>query len=611
MINMCGIAGFFSPQLNIEESKNLIQKMTDCLARRGPDDSGIWQDPSSFLTFGHRRLSILDLSSQGRQPMISASQRYVITYNGEVYNFLLIRKELEAIGINFKGSSDTEVILAAIDAWGLLRSVKKFVGMFAFAVWDKKEKELCLVRDRFGIKPLYYGWQGKSFIFGSELKTFKTHPDFKNSISKDAFGFYLTYSYVPEAFSIFEGVKKQKPGTILSIKPAEGPEALIQETVFWSTPDEINSAKNDVYVKNSKSAQDDLESVLNQAVQMRLVSDVSLGAFLSGGIDSSLVVALMQKMSSKPVKTFTIGFSEERYNEADKAKKVAEHLGTDHTEEIINWDQARAVIPELAKIYDEPFGDASQIPTLLISRLTRSHVTVALSGDGGDELFGGYHRYERFLSMWKHINSFYGPILKMVGSLAVAGSRSIRANTFFEQKHARDAYHHMISSWEGQLPPRSFPEWNDQLTPLENIMALDTQTYLPSDILVKVDRASMNEGLEVRVPLLDHNFFKFVWRLPMEMKRGKKIMKEILYKYVPQELVNRPKMGFGVPVDSWLKGPLRDWAESHLNSSALANGQFPNSALIQKRWQEHLAGKSNWQDPLWTILMFQEWKLSQ
>ncbi|MBU3967371.1 MAG: asparagine synthase (glutamine-hydrolyzing) [Euryarchaeota archaeon] len=645
---MCGITGF----LGLDNQKgNLLETtvkhMADTLDHRGPDDNGVWVDTETGIALGHRRLSIVDLSSTGHQPMHSACGRYVIVFNGEIYNFKTLRQELESLGHKFRGHSDTEVMLTAISQWGLEAAVKCFNGMFAFALWDKQEHRLHLARDRLGEKPLYYGWMGKMFLFGSELKALCAHPDFKKEINRDVLALYLRHNYVPSPYSIYKGINKLQPGTILTLNRSDST-STPAPLPYWSAREVAEHGITRSFTGSADEAVDQLDSLLREAVKMRMEADVPLGAFLSGGVDSSLVVALMQAQSDIPIKTFSIGFNESEYNEANYAKAVAQHLGTDHTELYITPEQAMAVIPRLPTLYDEPFADSSQIPTFLVSELARRYVTVSLSGDGGDELFAGYNRYFLGQSLWNKIGWMPKRIRQAASGMLTAISPQTWETMFqkmkyilpgkIKQQNPGDKLHKLseildvedqealylrfVSHWKdpsslvpgAREPPTALTDrsqWADLPDFTQRMMFLDTVTYLPDDILVKVDRASMGVSLEARVPLLDHRVMEFAWRLPMSMKirngQSKWILRQVLYKYVPRELIERPKMGFGVPIDSWLRGPLREWAEVLLDEKRIREEGFFNHQPIREKWAEHLSGKRNWQYYLWDVLMFQAW----
>jgi asparagine synthase (glutamine-hydrolysing) len=647
---MCGITGFLdlSHKLSSSQLGAIVDRMTDTLSHRGPDDRGTWVQQTTGTALGHRRLSILDLSKEGHQPMRSACNRYVLVHNGEVYNFLDLRRELEGLGHSFRGSSDTEVILTAICQWGLESAVRRFIGMFAFALWDTHEQSLHLVRDRLGIKPLYYSVPGGWFLFGSELKALHAHPNFKPEIDISALALYFRYNYVPTPHSIYKGTFKLPPGTILTYSArAKGSEPRISS--YWSVKNVAEQGVTDPFPGSEEDAAQQLESLLGDAVKLHTVSDVPLGAFLSGGVDSSAVVALMQEQHHGQVKTFTIGFWENRYNEAKDAKAVANHLGTDHTEFYVKAEDALARIPSIPELYDEPFADASQIPTMLLSSLTRHYVTVSLSGDGGDEVFGGYNRYQWIPKIWKNVGwmpqglrsglaraltAFSPSAWDSLGEcLKPAFPESFGQRIFGDKIHklagvlgvesAEKMYLGVLSNWpdpESLVPGASEPltaatdrgKWAALPTLPQHMMYLDTISYLPDDILTKVDRASMAVGLEARVPLLDHRVVEFSWRLPLAMKlrkgEGRWLLRQVLFKHVPRALIERPKMGFGIPIDAWLRGPLRAWAEELLDEKRLRQEGLLNSQPIRRKWAEHLSGQHNWQYQLWGILMFQAWK---
>lgn len=651
---MCGITGFWdtSRQKSALEMQAIAQKMSDALLHRGPDDGGAWVDAAAGIALGHRRLAIVDLSPQGHQPMVSANGRYIIVFNGEIYNFLDLRRELERLGHRFRGSSDTEVMLAAFTEWGLQQAVQQFNGMFAFALWDCQERVLHLCRDRLGEKPLYYGWMGKTLLFGSQLKALKAYPHFQSEINRDALALFLRHNYIPTPYSIYQGIYKLPPATVLTWN---GGETRSSPIPYWSAKQIAESGVTHPFAGSESEAAEKLEALLQEAVKLRMLADVPLGAFLSGGIDSSTIVAMMQRVSSQPVKTFTIGFYENSYNEAAYAKAVAQHLGTDHTELYVTPEEALAVIPKLPTLYDEPFSDSSQIPTFLVSQLARGQVTVALSGDGGDELFGGYNRYFLVSKIWQQIGWIPSTLRQFAGD-ALTSLSSDKWNQAFSHvdsllpaqlKHPNpgdkihklaeilampnpDAmYRSFVSHWKNpevlvigsREPPTVLTDslrWAHLPSFIQRMMYLDTVSYLPDDILVKVDRASMGVALEARVPLLDHRLVEFALRLPLSMKinnsGGKWLLREILCKYVPRNLIERPKMGFGVPIDRWLRGSLRDWAEELLCSDRLQQDGFFNAQPIRQKWKEHLEGddsdglrQRNWQYYLWDVLMFQAW----
>ena len=642
---MCGLTGIFLANGPID--RGVLVAMAEVIRHRGPDDHGVWIDAEAGIGLAHRRLSILDLSLEGHQPMPSTCGRYMIVFNGEVYNFKALQRELEDVGCRFRGHSDTEVILAAISAWGLQRALQQFNGMFAFALWDRQERQLHLVRDRVGEKPLYYGWIGKTFVFGSELKALRVHPDFKSKINHDSLALFLRHSYIPAPYSIYQGINKLLPGTIFTLNQTDR-NFLPAPVPYWSAREVSEQGVSDPFTGSPDEAVAHLDSLLRDAVNLRMEADVPLGAFLSGGIDSSTVVAQMQAQSNRPVKTFTIGFYESNYNEANQAKEVAKYLGTEHTELYVRPGEAMAVIPRLPTLYDEPFSDSSQIPTFLISQLARQHVTVSLSGDGGDELFTGYNRYfwgQRIWGMigwmprglrgmvanaltvvspqkWDQTASVIGLLLPSKIKHRTPGDKLHKLAEILAVDSPEELYRGLVSHWKdptslvfGGCEPPTFltdkGQWANLTDFPHQMMYMDTVSYLPDDILVKVDRASMGVSLEARAPLLDHRVVEFAWRVPLSMKlrdgQGKWLLRQVLYKYVPRELVERPKMGFGIPIDNWLRGPLREWAEALLNERRLKTEGFFHPGPIRKKWTEHLSGRRNWQYLLWDILMFQAW----
>lgn len=645
---MCGIAGFLKPGPSDAREMGLhVQRMADQLVHRGPDDSGVWVDGAGGIALGFRRLAILDLSPTGHQPMLSSGGRYAMVFNGEVYNFKSLRKELEGKGHTFRGSSDTEVMLASIEEWGLEAAVKKFTGMFAFALWDRRERRLHLVRDRLGIKPLYYGGSGGWLLFGSELKAIRAHPQFQARISRNALALQMRYNDVPQPHSIYEGVYKLTQGCILTLRCGDSP-PWPQPSAYWSAQKVWARGAANPFRGSGQDAAQEMDSLLRDSVRHRMIADVPLGAFLSGGVDSSTVVALMQAQSARPVKTFTIGFDDARYNEAPYAQAVAAHLETEHTELTVTPAEAMAVIPRLPAMFDEPFSDSSQIPTYLVSALARKHVTVSLSGDGGDELFGGYPRYRMASGIWKRIRWLPAPIRRMLsramsapspevynrwldwtaawfhsyGRAAPMGEKagklaaSLAAANFRELyrlfiSHSKDPASLVLGASETADPLTSPDE--SRLPDLLQRMALwDLATYLPDDILTKVDRASMAVSLEARVPILDHHLVEFAARLPPAMKirggQGKWLLRQVLSRYVPEKLIARPKMGFSAPVGDWLRGALRDWAEALLDEARLRREGYFQPQPLRKLWLEHLSGQRDGQDLLWDVLMFQAWR---
>jgi asparagine synthase (glutamine-hydrolysing) len=641
---MCGIAGIWDRRQKSAPAAVITaaEAMTKTLRHRGPDDGAVFADAEAGFALGHRRLSIVDLSPAGAQPMISSCGRFVISYNGEVYNADELRPELEAAGRRFRGHCDTEVIVEGAAIWGIETTIRRLIGMFAIALWDRRERVLHLVRDRLGIKPLYWADFDGRIVFGSELKALRADRGWTPALDRDSLAAYLRFAYVPAPHTIYRGVRKLLPGTILIVRERGTPEA----TPFWSLADVARSGQSARLDLSEDETATQLDALLRDSIGRRMVADVPLGAFLSGGIDSSTVVALMQAQSPRPVRSFSIGFREPGFDEAPYAAEVARHLGTDHTELYISPDHALGVIPHLATIYDEPFADSSQIPTYLVSEMTRRYVTVALSGDGGDELFGGYTRYFQGRKLWRLVKRLPQPArgLAAAGVRAVSPSawsalgavipESMRPAHFSAKMHKLAGvltsepepavlYREIVSQWadpqntviggtepQGPLDDRCV---ND-LVPdfVERMQYLDTMTYLPDDILTKVDRASMAVSLEARVPLLDHRVVAFSWMLPSAMKGadgvGKRMLRRVLSRYIPQELIDRPKMGFTVPIGEWLRGPLRAWAAPLLDKHRLAADGIFHAEPIGKRWHEHLARSHDWHNSLWTVLMFQAWK---
>ena len=634
---MCGIAGYIG---EIKNPSDCLTKMAQAINHRGPDSNGLWIGQEG-IGLAHTRLSILDLSSAGHQPMHSVSGNYVLIFNGEIYNHEYLRSELESISNrNWLGHSDTETLLASIEEWGIEDTLAKVKGMFAIALWDKKSKNLYLSCDRIGEKPLYYGWVNQQFVFASELKSIKQFPAFKNEIDRNSLAMFLRFNSIPAPYSIYENIYKLEPGQIIKIHSKS---KQVQKNSFWSIEEVYKNGNMNKFTGTSKEAVDKLEHLLSSAVSSQMQSDVPLGAFLSGGIDSSTIVALMQSFSNSKVNTFTIGFTSKEYDEAKHAAKVAKYLGTDHYDKYVTDSDALNVIPNLPNIYDEPFADSSQIPTFLVSEFAKQKVTVALSGDAGDELFGGYNRYifsEKTLNtIFKAPSIIKKLISKSIFSIseekwssllsshlnnrfANIGNKIYKTADILSSKNVRDLHLKLVS----QIYNPS--EWlknaneyksklNDdivrfeELNSIESMMAYDLISYLPTDILTKVDRAAMSVSLETRIPFLDLDVIEFSASLPVEFKIrngvSKWALREVLYRYVPKDLIERPKMGFGVPLAEWLRGPLKDWAESLLDEKRLQQEGFFNVEFVRDKWLEHLSGNRNWSFQLWNVLIFQAW----
>lgn len=645
---MCGLAGFYGNLASNDQTAiaTELTRMTDAIVHRGPDDAGQWVDVDDQVALGHRRLAIQDLSAAGHQPMLSAGSRYVLVFNGEIYNHLDIRAEVEAQAgpRHWRGHSDTETLLAAFEAFGWVPTLTRLVGMFAIVLWDRQDKALYMARDRFGEKPLYYGWQQGTLLFGSELKALVQHGKFEKKIEPQAVGSLLRHGYVASPHSIWQGIYKLPPGHQVRFDAlARDPKPV----AYWSLRDQVERANGPVLALSDQEAVDQVEARLTQAIRQQMISDVPFGALLSGGIDSSLVVALMQRISPQPVKTFCIGFEDPAFDESGHAEAVARHLGTDHTTLIMGPDDMLKLVPEIARIYDEPFADSSQLPTTLVSRLAKQQVTVALSGDAGDEVFGGYNRYFMATRVWDVLRRIPTPIKK----LGIRAVFALDADTWSRHfgalakrvgiSNLGDKLYKLAQRLEGvqdfnglylslvtemseldqvltagaNLKPDYLlgrpADWPRVPDLIERMMALDTLTYLVDDILVKVDRAAMSTSLELRAPFLNHHLVEFAWRLPLSKKirdhKGKWVLREVLYRHVPRAIIDRPKQGFGIPLDAWLRGPLKTWAEGLLfDPKLLAHGFFKIDG-IRELWAQHQSGEKQYGARLWSILMFQAW----
>ena len=647
---MCGFAGYLSssPINSITQSRSMIQAMTDSLVHRGPDSEGFWQNYPDGIVLGFRRLAILDTSSKGNQPMLSPNGLYVIVFNGEIYNHLDLRKEIQTNQPNKKwsSSSDTETLLCAFEQWGVEQTLKRSLGMFSFALWNTQKKVLTLGRDRLGEKPLYYGWQGRGdeqvFLFGSELKPFHCHSSFSKEIDRNSISSFLRHSYIPAPHSIYSGINKLLPGHIAEVS-VDNPEPTIYQ--YWSASKSVIDNSNTLLFPDDASATDALEDTLKQSVSMQIIADVPIGAFLSGGIDSSAIVALMQEQSNQRIQTFTIGFNHKEFNEAEHGKAVAQHLNTDHAELYIDAQDLLDVVPSLPLLYDEPFGDSSQIPTYLISKFAKQSVTVALSGDGGDELFCGYNRYQITDKYWNKLQAvppsfrkvMAKAILKLPPKLVEQlfnflnqgqetysnfADKILKGANVLSSKDIPSLYKRLISAEKNPnsfviqgFETNEFLDFNLQaaskLDDLSLMMLLDMLTYLPDDILTKVDRAAMGVSLETRVPMLDKNVVEFAQNLSQDYKlrdgKSKWLLREVLYRYVPKELIERPKSGFAIPIGEWLRADLREWADELLNENILIDQRFFHPEKIRERWHQHLSGTHDWQHLLWNVLMFQSW----
>lgn len=650
---MCGFAGAFDPGCDAVSWAPRLGAMADALRHRGPDDQGLWHDAEAGVGLAFRRLAIVDLSAEGHQPMVSASGRYVIAFNGEVYNHVTLRAELEGSGTTFRGHSDTEVMLAAIERWGVRGALTRFVGMFAFGLWDRTDRKLHLARDPIGIKPCYWGWSKGALLFGSELTALRRHPAFVARLDRNALASFLRFNYVPAPYAIFEGFRKLEPGCLRTFdlaSPSVGDAGRLE--TYWSLGDVARAGLDRPFTGDTREAIDELERRLKESVAMQMIADVPLGAFLSGGIDSSLVVALMRAQHSGQVRTFTIGFAEREYDESTWARAIAARLGTEHVERMVTAGETLDAVPRIASLFDEPFADSSQIPTLLISELARRHVTVALSGDGGDELFAGYKRYTLFheiqstlgrlprpvrrplgtilgklpVNAANRAGSIFAPWLRRYGSGGALGDKVRKLSELLVLRDEKALYLDLLSHWkpEQRLVPGydPLPRLADDADrpaafadPIHPLMFDDMIAYLPDDILVKVDRTSMSVSLEARVPLLDHRVVEFAWRLPLalKVKNGgtKWALRQVLYRHLPAEMVDRPKMGFGVPIDHWLRGPLRPWAEELLSEARLRREGLLDPAPIREKWREHVEGGRRWHYYLWDVLVLQSWREAQ
>ena len=638
---MCGLVGILGDMAHAEAD---IQTMLSAIHHRGPDDSGVWIDKSNNVALGHARLSIVDLSDAGKQPMVSHGDRYVIAYNGEIYNHEDIRKRLPN-SIPWRGHSDTETLVAAIEEWGIEKALSQVEGMFAFALWDKKTGQLSLARDRAGEKPLYYGFQKGRLYFTSELSALSQLKRFEKNLSLTAASLMLNYKYVPSPYSIYEDIKKLPPGSFLVVNNIRSEPEVKQ---YWSAVERFEHCFTHPTDLTGDAYLEKLEELISHSVKSQLMGDVPVGAFLSGGIDSSLIAALMQRACSSPINTFSIGFGNDKFNEAPHAKKIAQHLGTNHTEMYVYPEDLQAVIPKLPTIYDEPFSDVSQVPTYLLSHLARQQVTVALSGDAGDELFCGYDRYHQTMSIWRKLNripkSVRAKVAPLLASLpavpfnataslllsvtgkqnnkSLFGDKMLKAVGLLSSDTIDDLYNRHFTQWDNiealvknsdnPLTVMNTTTLSGKIDDDDKVMMLkDFCFYLPNDILTKVDRASMAVSLESRIPLLNKEVIEFAWSTPtthLTNAAGSKLpLKHILYKHVPQQLVDRPKMGFGVPISDWLKGPLQEWMMDTLNSQKLEQAGIVNSPMVQKRMEEHIASKRQWSESIWNLLMFQTW----
>ncbi len=632
---MCGVAGIFMarPTLSGDGLAAIATHMADAIASRGPDDWGAWADGEHGLALSHRRLSIIDLSPEGHQPMISASGRFVVTFNGEIYNYRELRAQLD---YPWRGQSDTEVLLAAIETWGIERALAAFNGMFAFVVWDRQEKTLTLARDRMGEKPLYYGWVGDAFVFASEMKAFRCVPGWPPTINRDALNMLMRISYIPAPYSIYHGINKLMPASYLTIRAGEK-DAL--PVPYWSFASMVEACSSHRIMCSIEDAVNELDTRLRYAVSQRMMADVPLGVFLSGGIDSSSIVALMQQQSSIPVRSFTIGFTEQGFDEAPYARAIARHLGTEHTEVYVSSREAAQLIEHLPTIYDEPFADSSQIPTHLVSKFARQHVTVALSGDGGDEMFGGYNRYVRGPALWRAISFMPLAMRSVMAKMLISAHDVLPHQTPKQALSPSGRVARKLRNYYDKIGTQTGEEFYEKLCSIHDhpeyvvlggnrlelvtehrdfglgynewMMMQDALTYFPGDILTKVDRAAMAVGLETRTPFTDPELMGFAWQLPVDMKiregKGKWLLRQMLYRYVPQQLIERPKAGFAVPIGSWLRGRLKPWAADLLAPDTLRREGFFNPDAVQEMWQAHQTGQRDREFKLWNVLMFQSW----
>lgn len=623
---MCGIAGCMSFFAKPEAYEKILKKMGSAIAHRGPDGSGVWYDERAAVGFAHARLSIIDLTPTGHQPMESLCGRYILTFNGEIYNHQVLRERLQSkMGSSvWRGHSDTETLLACFAAWGIEKTLQAAVGMFAFALWDRKERVLTLARDRLGEKPLYWGWCNKTLLFGSELKALKAHPYFNAEISRDAIALLLRHNSIPAPYSIYRDIQKLPAGHMVQISNNDV-DCEAKPKAYWSLSEVIETGLANPFRGADEDAVTALEHRITQSVAGQMLADVPVGAFLSGGVDSSTIVALMQQQNSRPVRTFAIGFDEPSYNEAQYAREVARHLGTDHTELYVGTQDALSLIPDLPQIFCEPFADSSQIPTYLVSKMAKQNVTVALSGDGGDEMFGGYTPYQFAPKVWRAIHRLPLKLRKLAVAVLADAPMPDKLHKLLRvlpSADREDFYAVLMCHWQqpeqavigAELPPtimNSPSRWPKTDSFEHWMMAVDAKQYMSDDILVKVDRAAMANSLETRVPLLDHRVVEFAWQLPMNQKirngTGKWALREVLYRHVPRDMIERPKKGFSIPLGQWLRGPLRDWAEALLDETRLKREGYFHASPIRRLWKEHQNCKRDNSLRLWSILMFQAW----